>query len=172
MKKEIYSKPHYSKELQIHTLQAQRILDRIFKRLVTHLYSIEAILPFTDEAYHAKALDRKLSYILDKHVNIIFEEKQTFAASVVDLKIDIVVVYSHIKTFEAKITSPSMTKLVAYIDYLDIAVRQIDLLWLTKEITIQKRTTYLKSFETQALLMMQEIEELVNSPNTAEDPYF
>lgn len=162
--KKPYSKPILNRTLTIHTLQAQRILDRIFKKLVSHLYAIDVILPVTTNRQTSIDLESNVLAILKAfHTSIeteIASTQETLANQKCADKID----YSHIKHFDAKISSPSIGLLADIICSIDILVMLLDRLWLATLLSNQQRATLHNRLEVLALRMMKDIENIMINP--------
>ncbi|WP_143047626.1 hypothetical protein [Thorsellia anophelis] len=160
--KKNYSKPILTRTLSIHTLQAQRILARIFKKLVTHLYAIDVILPATNKTDTSMVLEQKTHAILKTFQASIDEEifsiKETLTNQVPTDKID----YSHIKHFDAKISSPSISLLADIICSIDLLIMFMDRLWLTALLSSQQRVILINRLEARTVKMMREIEIIVS----------
>ncbi len=134
-----YSRPTFEQSFTLHSLQAQRVVQRVLRRTVHALYGIEVILRIIGDE---KAIDEVDGIIRDAvtHAASELEQEQSRLNLLMEENgIDETPNYTHPYTFTAKISSPQIGQFIGLIRKLDAVMIARDTLWLTGVISNQQR---------------------------------
>jgi hypothetical protein len=134
-----YSKPIFEQSFTINSLQAQRVVDRVFRRTVSALYGIDVILRIIGDASEIDEVEGIITQMIDEGVGAIDKEQQRLDKLMEANGIDEIPEYTDPITFNARISSPQVGQFVGLVRKLDALMIAMDTLWLSCVISNKQR---------------------------------
>jgi hypothetical protein len=134
-----YSKPIFEQSFTINSLQAQRVVDRVFRRTVSALYGIDVILRIIGDANEIDEVEGIITQMIDEGVEAIDKEQQRLDKLMETNGIDEIPDYTDPITFNARISSPQVGQFVGLVRKLDALMIAMDTLWLSSVISNKQR---------------------------------
>lgn len=134
-----YSKPIFEQSFTINSLQAQRVVDRVFRRTVSALYGIDVILRIIGDANEIDEVEGIITQMIDEGVGAIDKEQQRLDKLMEANGIDEIPDYTDPITFNARISSPQVGQFVGLVRKLDALMIAMDTLWLSSVIGNKQR---------------------------------
>lgn len=134
-----YSKPIFEQSFTINSLQAQRVVDRVFRRTVSALYGIDVILRIIGDAGEIDEVEGIITQMIDEGVVAIDKEQQRLDKLMEANGIDEIPAYTDPITFNARISSPQVGQFVGLVRKLDALMIAMDTLWLSSVISNKQR---------------------------------
>ena len=131
--------PVYQREMVLNSHQAQRIIQRGFRRTARALYSIDVILRIIGDADEATQVEEMITNLINEEYKAIQQEKSRLEKIIKDNGIDMLPEYTHPEKITLPISSPQSSRFVAIIQELDELMRLIDTLWLNHIMTNSQR---------------------------------
>lgn len=124
------SVPAFEQSLKLNTLQAQKVMHRVFSRAAGSLYRIDVILRIIGSEENAEQVEDVISDML-KEVDqeLSTADAETFAL-LEENGIDGQPVYNSPVEQTVRITSPQVARFVSLVRKLDKLIMNIDTLWL------------------------------------------
>lgn len=125
------SVPGFEKKVKLNTLQAQKVMSRVFTRAAGSLYRIDVILRIIAGDAEAENVEQVIDGML-KDVETDLQKHQNMLAALLEENgIDDLPVYDVPTNEIVRITSPHVGRFTALIQKLDSLIAQIDALWLS-----------------------------------------
>ena len=134
-----HSKPIFIQTFSINSLQAQRLIKRVFRRTVNALYSTEVILRVIGNEAEVDKIEQIINQLINENAQALHNEKIRIDKLIEANGIDETPHYTNPVTFEAKISSPQVSQFVVLIKKLDNLMISIDSIWLSGVITSKQR---------------------------------
>lgn len=134
-----YSKPIFEQSFTINSLQAQRVVNRVFRRTVSALYGIDVILRIIGDANEIDEVEGIITQMIDEGVEAIDKEQQRLDKLMETNGIDEIPDYTDPITFNARISSPQVGQFVGLVRKLDALMIAMDTLWLSSVISNKQR---------------------------------
>ena len=126
-----YSKPIFEQSFTINSLQAQRVVDRVFRRTVSALYGIDVILRIIGDENEIDEVEQIISQLIEDCAMAVDNEQARLDKLMESNGIDEVPDYTDPITFNAKISSPQVGQFVGLVRKLDALMISMDTLWLS-----------------------------------------
>lgn len=137
--KERISNPVFKQTLTINTLQAQRVIDRVFWRTARSLFSIDVILRIIGEQEAIDQVENVILGLIGKVSKDMDKATERLQKAVEDNGIDETPSYTHPVEHTIEITSPQVAEFAHLIRKLDHLVGLADTLWLNRLLPSQQR---------------------------------
>ena len=134
-----YSKPIFEQSFTINSLQAQRVVDRVFKRTVSALYGIDVILRIIGDENEIDEVDQVISQLIENCSKSVDSEQARLDKLMESNGIDDIPEYTGPITFKAQISSPQVGQFVGLIRKLDALMISMDTLWLSNVLSNKQR---------------------------------
>ncbi len=134
-----YSKPIFEQSFIINSLQAQRVVDRVFKRTVSALYGIDVILRIIGDENEIDDVEHIITQLIDNCTTAVDSEQAKLDSLMESNGIDEVPEYTDPITFNARISSPQVGQFVGLVRKLDALMISVDTLWLSSVLTNKQR---------------------------------
>jgi hypothetical protein len=134
-----YSKPVFEQTFTIHSLQAQRVLDRVFRRTVSALYGIDVILHIIGDPEEIEEVEGVITALLSDCGSELDAEQARMQVLLDEHGIDTLPAYTDPRDFTARISSPQVGQFVTLIRRLDRLMISLDTLWLNAVLTNRQR---------------------------------
>lgn len=126
------SVPAFEQKNTLHTLQAQKAMDRVFSRAAASLYRIDVILRIIGSEEDAAKVEFVISAMCKEVAAVLDEARQENIDMLEENGIDGMPVYDDPLEVTIRITSPHVGRFFTLVKKLDETVRQIDALWLSE----------------------------------------
>jgi len=139
-----YSRPVFTRNVEIHSLQAQNILTRSYKRLSQSLFQTSVIMKINYTADEIANVDATIDKAFDEDEKAIAAEKARIMQLLADSDIHDIASYTHTESFTLNIDTPRAARFIRLVMGVDELVGLIDTLWLNAEISdhIKKDLTF------------------------------
>lgn len=134
-----YSKPIFEQSFTINSLQAQRVVDRVFRRTVSALYGIDVILRIIGDENEIDEVEQIISQLIEDCAKAVDNEQARLDKLMESNGIDEVPDYTDPITFNAKISSPQVGQFVGLVRKLDALMISMDTLWLSSVLSNKQR---------------------------------
>ncbi|WP_282174687.1 hypothetical protein [Vibrio diabolicus] len=134
-----YSKPIFEQSFTINSLQAQRVVDRVFRRTVSALYGIDVILRIIGDENEIDEVEDIISHLIEDCAKAVDNEQARLDKLMESNGIDEVPDYTDPITFNAKISSPQVGQFVGLVRKLDALMISMDTLWLSSVLSNKQR---------------------------------
>lgn len=152
-----YSRPLFHQTLLLSSLQAQRVVERVFKRTVSALYGIDVVLRLTMQTEDIDSIEGIIGDKLHTMQQTLESELARLDAILKTEGILDTPVYSNAQSFEAKISSPHVGHFVKIIASLDQLMMKVDALWLLQKISNQQRANLASLWQKKTLALASQI---------------
>lgn len=139
-----YSRPVFTRKVEIHSLQAQNILTRSYKRLSQSLFQTSVIMKINYTPEEIEKVDATIDKAFDEDERAIAAEKARIMQLLADSDIHDIASYTHREEFTLNIDTPRAARFIRLVMGVDELVGLIDTLWLNAEISdhIKKDLTF------------------------------
>jgi hypothetical protein len=127
-----YSKPIFEQSFTINSLQAQRVVDRVFRRTVSALYGIDVILRIIGDENEIDEVEQIISQLIEDCAKAVDNEQARLDKLMESNGIDEV-------PDNAKISSPQVGQFVGLVRKLDALMISMDTLWLSSVLSNKHR---------------------------------
>lgn len=134
-----YSKPIFEQSFTINSLQAQRVVDRVFRRTVSALYGIDVILRIIGDENEIDEVEQIISQLIEDCAKAVDSEQARLDKLMESNGIDEVPDYTDPISFNAKISSPQVGQFVGLVRKLDALMISMDTLWLSSVLSNKQR---------------------------------
>lgn len=133
------SVPAFEQKLKLNTLQAQKVMRRVFSRAAGSLYRIDVILRIISGDEDAERVELIINTMLGEVEAALQQAGKEMAASLEENGVDGLPVYDAPTEETVRITSPHVARFVSMVRKLDALIAQIDALWLSGLMTNKER---------------------------------
>lgn len=137
--KPVYSIPVFERELEIQSLQAQRVMNRVFKRTVRALYSIDTILRIIGDDQEMDEVEEIIAKMFTDAQKALEEESSRLDTLMENNGISEVPEYTNPHTYQVKITSPQAAVYANLVSGLDALMVKMDACWLLSVLDNKQR---------------------------------
>ena len=134
-----YSKPIFKQSFTINSLQAQRVVNRVFRRTVSALYGIDVILRIIGDENEIDEVEQIISQLIEGCTKAVDNEQARLDKLMESNGIDEIPGYTDPITFNAKISSPQVGQFVGLVRKLDALMISMDALWLSSVLSNKQR---------------------------------
>ncbi len=134
-----YSKPIFKQSFTINSLQAQRVVNRVFRRTVSALYGIDVILRIIGDENEIDEVELIISQLIEDCTKAVDNEQARLDKLMESNGIDEIPGYTDPITFNAKISSPQVGQFVGLVRKLDALMISMDALWLSSVLSNKQR---------------------------------
>jgi hypothetical protein len=145
------SSPIFISKTTLKSLQAQKIMGRIFSRAADSLFRVDVILRIIGKEEDIDALEEAVSKIIGKSSDALKEELERVSKLLADNGIDTLPEYTAPKDYEVQITSPLVSQYLALIRTVDELIQRTDALWLTQVISSAQRSNGVFSWQQHVI---------------------
>lgn len=139
--------PVYAQEVTIKSLQAQKVMRRVFTRASNSLYRIDVILRIIDSDKSASEVEKIIDDAISEVELDIENARERFEILLDNNGIAELPSYEVVYTEEIKIISPHVGRFLALVRKLDEIVSMIDALWLSGLMKNKDRNSELYSWQ-------------------------
>lgn len=133
------SVPAFEQTLKLNTLQAQKVMRRVFSRAAGSLYRIDVILRIIGGDDDAERVELVITQMLSELETALQEADAEMAKALEENGVDSLPVYDSPTVEKVRITSPHVARFVSLIRKLDALIAQIDALWLSALMSNKER---------------------------------
>jgi hypothetical protein len=133
------SVPAFEQKIKLNTLQAQKVMKRVFSRAAGSLYRIDVILRIIGSDQDAERVELVINTMLKEVEEALRDTEAEMAGMLEENGIDMLPVYDAPTEETVRITSPHVARFVSLVRKLDALVAQIDALWLSGLMTNKDR---------------------------------
>ncbi|NLC21780.1 MAG: hypothetical protein GX771_07730 [Halomonadaceae bacterium] len=133
------SVPAFEQKIKLNTLQAQKVMKRVFSRAAGSLYRIDVILRIIGSDQDAERVELVIHTMLKEVEEALRETEVEMASMLEENGIDALPVYDAPTEESVRITSPHVARFVSLVRKLDALIAQIDALWLSGLMTNKDR---------------------------------
>lgn len=133
------SVPAFEQKLKLNTLQAQKVMKRVFSRAAGSLYRIDVILRIISGDQDAERVELVINTMLGEVESALQEAGKELSAKLEENGVDALPVYDAPTEELVRITSPHVARFVSLVRKLDALIAQIDALWLSALMTNKER---------------------------------
>lgn len=135
-----YSRPVFRQNLNVNSLQAQRVMERSFDRVSNALFSLDVILRIIGEQEEINQVEEIIHGHIDKVSEDMTKAMDQLKKVMNDNGIEAVPGYSAPVNYPIEITSPQVAQFALLIRNLDTLMSLVDTLWLNSILTSQQRS--------------------------------
>lgn len=125
------SVPAFEQKMNLNTLQAQKVMSRVFARASDSLYRIDVILRIIGKEEHAQQVEEVIKAMFDEVETGLKNSAAQNAALLEENGIEDMPSYDAPYSERIRVTSPQVARFAAMVRRLDKLVMEIDALWLT-----------------------------------------
>ena len=133
------SVPAFEQMLKLNTLQAQKVMRRVFSRAAGSLYRTDVILRIIGGDEDAERVELVINQMLSEVETALQEAQKEMAQRLEENGVDVLPVYDAPTEEQVRITSPHVARFVSLVRKLDLLITQIDALWLSGLMTNKER---------------------------------
>jgi hypothetical protein len=133
------SVPAFEQKLKLNTLQAQKVMRRVFSRAAGSLYRTDVILRIIGGDEDAERVELIINQMLSEVETALQEAQKEMAQRLEENGVDSLPVYDAPTEELIRITSPHVARFVSLVRKLDALITQIDALWLSGLMTNKER---------------------------------
>lgn len=123
--------PAFEQTMKLNTLQAQKVMSRVFARASDSLYRIDVILRIIGKEEDAQAVESVIKTMFDEIDTGLSDSAAQNTALLEENGIDELPSYDAPTSERIRITSPQVSRFAALVRRLDKLVMEIDALWLS-----------------------------------------
>ncbi|MFZ7320590.1 hypothetical protein ACLS0R_03905 [Comamonas jiangduensis] len=134
-----FSRPNYSMQIRLQSLQTQKVLRERFNRLAYALFSIEVILRITGKEDMIDELQEQVERTFAGAATNIENHLTRFTRMMKEAQESNVMDYSNPITASLTITSPSLATYAHLLERVDVVIAMVDTLWLRKHLAGKER---------------------------------
>lgn len=145
------SSPVFITKTTLKTLQAQKIMHRIFSRAADSLFRVDVILRIIGKEEDIDTLEETVGKIIGKSAESLNDELSRVVKLLEDNGIDSLPDYTAPKDYEVPISSPLVSQYLSLIRTVDDLVQRTDALWLTQVISSSQRSNGVFSWQQHVI---------------------
>jgi len=134
-----YSKPIFEQSFTINSLQAQRVVDRVFRRTVSALYGIDVILRIISDENEIDEVEQIITQLIEDCSKAVESEQIRLDKLLESNGINEMPNYTDPITFNARVSSPQVGQFVGLVRKLDALMISMDTLWLSSVLSNKQR---------------------------------
>ena len=135
-----YSRPVFRQNLNVNSLQAQRVMERSFDRVSNALFSLDVILRIIGDQKEIDQVEEIIHGHIDKVSEDMTKAMDQLQKVMTDNGIEAVPGYSAPVHYPIEITSPQVAQFAHLIRNLDKLMSLVDTLWLNSILSSQQRS--------------------------------
>ncbi|TDX26792.1 hypothetical protein DFO67_11557 [Modicisalibacter xianhensis] len=135
-----YSRPVFMQELTLHSLQAQRVVDRSLSRVSYSLFSLDVILQVIGKRDQVDQVEEVVSGLINEGATTLDNGIAQLQARLKEHGYESLPQYTNPKQQTIEISSPNVAKFARLISKLDTVISLLDTLWLHGLVTSKQRT--------------------------------
>lgn len=135
-----YSRPVFRQNLNVNSLQAQRVMERSFDRVSNALFSLDVILRIIGDQQEIDQVEEVIHGHIDKVSEDMTKAMNQLHKVMTDNGIEAVPGYSSPANYPIEITSPQVAQFAHLIRNLDKLMSLVDTLWLNSILSSQQRS--------------------------------
>lgn len=144
-----YSRPSFNRELNVFSLQAQRVLNRSLSRVAYSLFSIDVILQIIGKRDQIDEVENAIKGMITQTHTQIVQTTQQIAAVKTQNNVTEMPTYTAPKKYRVEITSPHVGQFVNMISMLDSMIIDMDALWLYGVLENKERSNAVHEWQQQ-----------------------
>ncbi|QJY41094.1 hypothetical protein HND97_11555 [Vibrio cholerae] len=152
-----YSKPIFEQSFTINSLQAQRVVDRVFRRTVSALYGIDVILRIIGDENEIYEVLLIISQLIVDCAKAVDSEQARLDKLMESNGIDEVPDYTDPITYNAKLSSPQVGQFVGLVRKLDALMISMDTLWLSSVLSNKQRVDGNYAWQQRIIILARQI---------------
>ncbi len=137
--KPVYSIPVFERQLEIKSLQAQRVMDRAFKRTVRAIYSIDAILRIIGDDAEMDKVEEVIDELFSNVGEALRGESARLTKLMENNGISETPDYTAPKTYTVQVSSPQVGVFASLVKELDGLMVMMDTCWLLSVLDNKQR---------------------------------
>lgn len=153
----VYSIPVFEQNIQINSLQAQKIMERAFRRTVRSLYSIDAILRIIGDDQEADEVEGVINKMLTDTREAIHADSARLKKLIDSEGITQEPSYTHPQTYMVQISSPQVREFVSLVKMMDQLMLMMDTLWIMSVLDNKQRKEGTFQWQQRMLRMARRI---------------
>jgi hypothetical protein len=134
-----FSRPVFDQVLALRSEQAQRVMARVFHRVVQSFYTIDVILQVTGRPEEVQTIELVVSQLLTEVLADLKEAQLRLDQLRLEHGVTGVPRYTHPTELTVRIVSPQVTQWAALVERLDELLVTLDALWLSGVIASRQR---------------------------------
>ena len=131
--------PAFEQRLTLNTLQAQRVMERVFERAAASLYRIDVILRIIGSEEQAQQVEEMIHGFIDEVSNTLIDAAKQTATVLEANGISDLPSYSAPTETSVRIVSPHVSQFLGLVRKLDKLVMEIDALWISQIVANKER---------------------------------
>lgn len=131
--------PAFEQKLKLNTLQAQKVMRRVFSRAAGSLYRTDVILRIIGGDKEAEQVEMVINTMIKEVEGALQESNKEMAEMLEENGVDQLPVYDSPTEEAIRITSPHVAQFVSLVRKLDALIVQIDAMWLSGLMTNKDR---------------------------------
>jgi len=158
----IYSRPIFKQTIKINSLQAQRVMNRNFKRISRSLYSISVILRIVGKQQEIDNVEHVINDYIMSVSNSLDAEMAQLKKLMNDNGIDSLPGYTNPSEYTIEINSPFIAQFIRLVCKLDKLMGIIDTLWLNTILNSKQHSDATFEWQQKVIKMSNRIIEVEN----------
>jgi hypothetical protein len=131
--------PAFEQKLKLNTLQAQKVMRRVFSRAAGSLYRTDVILRIIGGDKEAEQVEMVINTMIKEVEDGLQETQKEMAELLEENGVDELPVYDSPTEETVRITSPHVARFVSLVRKLDALIVRIDAMWLSGLMTNKDR---------------------------------
>ena len=171
-----FSRPVFDQVLALRSEQAQRVMARVFHRVVQSFYTIDVILQVIGRPDEVQTIERVVSQLLTEVLADLKDAQQRLDQLRLEHGVTGVPRYTHPSELTVRIVSPQVTQWAALVERLDELLVTLDALWLSGVIASRQRVDEAYQWQQRFLKLGRRIISIelrarraLKEPNAAEE---
>lgn len=152
-----YSRAMMTRNITLHSLQAQRVVYRNFDKLRQTLFSISVILPQTHSEEEVKTIDAYIDSAFDQVMKELEKSQDQMKKVLDDMGVAEVIEFSNPMLLSIKLDTPRISRFLGLIMLLDDLIRTVETMWLCGQFTQDQRTQSTSQWQRRLLKLSARI---------------
>lgn len=131
--------PSFEQKVTLNTLQAQRVMDRVFERAAASIYRIDVILRIIGSEENAQQVEDLIKREITEVAQTLSDASKQTQTVLEDNGIECLPNYSDPNERNVRIVSPHVAQFLGLVRVLDKLVMEIDALWISQVVQNKER---------------------------------